>query len=81
MYAKHGVGDDELWYRGTIAAIHRNDIGQWVDVDYDDGESEKMKPIKRCDGVMMVVEVAVVVIMVVVVVVGLMVLVVVVAMW
>ena len=47
MYAKHGVNDDELWYRGTISAIHRNDVGQWVDVDYDDGESETMKPIKR----------------------------------
>ena len=47
VYAKHGVNDDELWYRGTISAIHRNDVGQWVDVDYDDGESETMKPIKR----------------------------------
>jgi len=47
VYAKHGTAEDELWYRGTIAAVHRNDVGQWVDIDYDDGEKECMKPIRR----------------------------------
>ena len=27
--------------------VHRDDVGQWVDVLYDDGDEEKRKPIKR----------------------------------
>lgn len=25
----------------------RTDVGQWVDVEYDDGDTEEMKPIRR----------------------------------
>ena len=42
-----GVDSDELWFRATVLATHRNDVGQWVDVRYDDGDIETMKPIKR----------------------------------
>ena len=46
-YAQYGDDADELWFRATISAVHRDEIGQWVDVAYDDGDTEEMKPIKR----------------------------------
>lgn len=45
--AQYGVDRDELWFCGTVVAVHRTEIGQWVDVQYDDGDFESMKPIKR----------------------------------
>ncbi len=47
VFAQYGTSADELWFRGTITGVHRNDIGQWCDVEYDDGDTEAMKPIKR----------------------------------
>ena len=47
VFAQYGVDADELWFRGTVVGVHRSDIGQWVDVEYDDGDTEHMKPIKR----------------------------------
>ena len=46
-WAKYGLDDEELWFRATVTAVHRNDVGQWADVRYDDGDAETMKPIKR----------------------------------
>ena len=46
-WAQYGLDDDELWFRATVTAVHRNDVGQWADVRYDDGDAETMKPIKR----------------------------------
>jgi hypothetical protein len=46
-FAQYGSDADELWFRCTIVGVHRNDVGQWVDVEYDDGDTEEMKPIKR----------------------------------
>ena len=46
-FAQYGVDNDELWFRATVTKIHRNDVGQWADVQYDDGDVETMKPIKR----------------------------------
>ena len=43
----HGVDDDELWFRATVIGVHRSEIGQWVDVEYDNGEREMQKDIKR----------------------------------
>jgi len=42
-----GVDDDELWFRATVLQVYRDDVGQWADVKYDDGDEERMKPIKR----------------------------------
>ena len=47
VFAHYGSGADELWFRATITAVHRNEIGQYCDVEYDDGDAETMKPIKR----------------------------------
>ena len=47
VFAQYGSSADELWFRGTITGVHRNDVGQWCDVEYDDGDTEAMKPIKR----------------------------------
>ena len=47
VLAQYGTDEDELWFRGTIVGVHRDDFGQWVDVEYDDGDKEEMKPIKR----------------------------------
>ena len=46
-YAQYGEDADELWFRATVVAVHRSEVGQWVDVEYDDGDTETMKPIKR----------------------------------
>ena len=46
-YAQFGSDRDELWFRATILHVHRTDVGQWVDVEYDDGDKEEWKPIKR----------------------------------
>jgi len=42
-WAQYGLDDDELWFRATVTAVHRNDVGQWADVLYDDGDAETMK--------------------------------------
>jgi len=47
VFAQYGDDSDELWFRGAIKAVHRNEIGQYCDIEYDDGEVETMKPIKR----------------------------------
>ena len=47
VFAQYGTDQDELWFRATVIGVLRNDVGQWVDVQYDDGDVEKMKPIKR----------------------------------
>ena len=39
-FAQYGVDNDELWFRATVVGVHRSDVGQWVDVEYDDGDSE-----------------------------------------
>ena len=46
-FAQYGDDEDELWFRATVIGVTRNDIGQYVDVEYDDGDKERMKPIKR----------------------------------
>ena len=38
VFAQYGSSADELWFRGTITGVHRNDVGQWCDVEYDDGD-------------------------------------------
>jgi hypothetical protein len=48
VFAQYGVDSDELWFRATVVGVHRSDVGQWVDVEYDDGDVETMKPIKVC---------------------------------
>ena len=47
VFAQYGEDPEELWFRGTITAVRRNDVGQWCDVEYDDGESETWKPIRN----------------------------------
>ena len=47
VFAQYGTSADELWFPATITRVHRDDIGQWCDIEYDDGDAEKMKPIKR----------------------------------
>ena len=47
VFAQFGDDEDELWFRATVVGVVRNDIGQYVDVEYDDGDVERMKPIKR----------------------------------
>lgn len=47
VFAQFGSDEDELWFRATVVGVVRNDIGQYVDVEYDDGDVERMKPIKR----------------------------------
>lgn len=50
VYAQYGEQRDALWFPGTIAAVHRNDIGQWVDVHYDDGAHLARTCPARCFG-------------------------------
>ena len=50
-YAQYGNAKTGLWFRGTVVAVNRDVIGQWVDVAYDDGDTETMKPIKRVSDV------------------------------
>ena len=45
--AQYGVDPDELWFKATVSRVHHTDLGQWVDVEYDDGDIETNKPIKR----------------------------------
>ena len=45
--AQYGVDTDELWFKATVSRVHHTDLGQWVDVKYDDGDIETEKPIKR----------------------------------
>ena len=45
--AQYGVDPDELWFKATVSRVHHTDLGQWVDVKYDDGDIETEKPIKR----------------------------------
>ena len=45
--AQYGVDADELWFKATVSRVHHTDLGQWVDVEYDDGDIETNKPIKR----------------------------------
>ena len=47
VWAQHGDEPDALWFRATVIGVRRSDIGQWVDVQYDDGEREMQKDIKR----------------------------------
>ena len=47
VFSHYGTDADELWFRAVVVKVHRNDVGQWVDVRYDDGDTESMKPIKR----------------------------------
>ena len=47
VFAQYGDDADELWWRATILKVVRDDVGQWCDVRYDDGDEEERKPIKR----------------------------------
>ena len=47
MWAQYGDDEDELWFRATVIGVRRSDIGQWVDVEYANGEREMQKDIKR----------------------------------
>ena len=46
-FAQYGSDEDELWFRATVLDVHYDDLGQYVDVEYDDGDVETYKPIKR----------------------------------
>ena len=47
VFAQYGEDEEELWFRATITGVTRDDIGQWCDVQYDDGDIENKKAIKR----------------------------------
>ena len=47
MWAQYGEEADALWFRAVVVGVRRCDFGQWVDVEYADGEREAQKDIKR----------------------------------
>ena len=47
VFAQQGDDDDGLWFRGTVTGVKRDELGQYVDVAYDNGTVEKGKPIRR----------------------------------
>ena len=46
-YAQYGHDGEELWFKATVVAVHRTERGQLIDVEYDDGDEEKRKPMSR----------------------------------